>query len=714
MREAQYYQRNGDYGRAVREYQDVASNYPHSLEARDALLGLAQANHLAGEYREAIKALEGFLEVFPGDEHVNQAIFFIGSNYGRSGDWRMAIAYYELYLSRKAEPLAGYASLYAGEGYFQLQMYDNAAQRLQDALAAGLPRVTTIDAMEKIGDSYFRMGGYRAAAEWYEEILDRAASSSYKADISYRLGKAYAALGNSGHSRDVWEDIIENYPATPFALSALETISEGNPPTYYHRGLVYYHNNRLDSAIAAFDKYLVDHPQGEYVASSQYYRALAYSEKGDKDRAVAELSDVARTYAGSAVAGEALFQLGRVFEASARYEEAAQHYASAADGYPNQEFAQDALFRQGLCYYKQLDFFKATQAWDLVLRRYPSSRSTAKALFWVGKTMRDKIGDQQIAKMHLDQVVLAASWDYYGAKAKYLAQNVPDFPSYRSDPNRDDLVTESAAEKNDFEIWLHTWSGRDFYSFQPDSLILRKDPLFRRAEELVRVGLRTEVQEEFWGLEAKYKNDPVALYEMAEFFRQNGLYHLSMAAAGDLVVLSPPGDVHAVPRFLQKLVYPMYFAELLVAESDKAGIDPLLLAAVIRQESRFDQFAESSAEARGLMQVIPSTAKGIADALALKQFTGQDLYKPFVSIAFGAYYLGEELRNLDNKLLLALAAYNAGAGSVNKWTNGDMEIDTDVFVEDIRFAETQKYVKIIYQEYDFYKQVYGPPSFDTR
>ncbi|MBI4320116.1 MAG: tetratricopeptide repeat protein [Chloroflexi bacterium] len=708
VREAEYYQRNGDYPSAIRDYQSVISGYPGSLEARDAMLGLSQAHFLGGDYQAAIRTLDQFLESFPGDENVDRAIFFIANNYGRLGNWSMAIAYYELYLNRQAGPLAGYASLYAGDAYFQLQAYDKAIAHLRNALSAGVPRVPAIDAMEKIADSYFATGSYKAAGDWYERVLDRARVAGYRADIQFRLGKAYAALGSSAQAKETWQEVIESYPETTHALSALGAISDGNPPTYYHRGLVYYHNDRYEAAIAAFDRYLVDHPQGEFVPKALYYRALSHGYNGDYDLAIGELADVARAYAGSTVGAEALWQSGLMLERSSRHYEAALSYTGVATQYPGEDFAQDAVFRLGLCYYKQSDYRRAKEAWDYLLYKYPSTRTTAQALFWMGKMLRDKMADPGRATAYFDQVALAESWDYYGLRGNHLGRDEADLFSKVVLAERSALVTESPEEKGAFEKWLATWSGRPFYSFDPDNPMLREDRAFRRAEELAKVGLRREVGEEFWELLANYSNDPVALYELASFLRQNGLYHLSITTANSLVGISPTGRLVDVPKYLQKLVYPVYFAEVLTSESRKAGLDPLLLAAVIRQESKFDQFAESIAKARGLTQVMPSTARGIAEALSVTDFNPEDIFKPYISVAFGAYYLGQHVRQYDGSATLALAAYNAGGGSVGKWTNGNAQVDTDLFVEDIRFAETKFYVKTIYRQYDLYRQIYAP------
>ena len=108
-----------------------------------------------------------------------------------------------------------------------------------------------------------------------------------------------------------------------------------------------------------------------------------------------------------------------------------------------------------------------------------------------------------------------------------------------------------------------------------------------------------------------------------------------------------------------------------------------------------------------MSQVLPSTGSGIARSLGRAKFDAEDLYRPRESIAFGAWYLAEQMRNLGGRPLLALAAYNGGAGSVQRWTGSNFRMDPDVFVDSIDFSETRGYVRSIYQIYSWYRYLYG-------
>jgi soluble lytic murein transglycosylase len=128
---------------------------------------------------------------------------------------------------------------------------------------------------------------------------------------------------------------------------------------------------------------------------------------------------------------------------------------------------------------------------------------------------------------------------------------------------------------------------------------------------------------------------------------------------------------------------------------------------VIRQESLFEGFVNSSAGARGLMQIVPSTGAQISNQLAWPfQYSDNDLYRPDVSIAFGAHYLAVNRDLLDGDLYAALAAYNGGPGNAQQWQSLSGN-DPDLFLESVRYEETRNYIRNIYEIYVIYRRLYG-------
>lgn len=136
------------------------------------------------------------------------------------------------------------------------------------------------------------------------------------------------------------------------------------------------------------------------------------------------------------------------------------------------------------------------------------------------------------------------------------------------------------------------------------------------------------------------------------------------------------------PPWYQRLRYPLRYSEYVRVHANEHGLDPAFLAAVIYSESKFRSDAVSSSGAIGLMQLTPTTARGIAIRTGGNAFRTQDLYNPEINIRYGAWYLDNLFKKYGSETLV-LAAYNAGQGNVDRWRADG---------EGIQFPETRAYV----------------------
>ena len=149
--------------------------------------------------------------------------------------------------------------------------------------------------------------------------------------------------------------------------------------------------------------------------------------------------------------------------------------------------------------------------------------------------------------------------------------------------------------------------------------------------------------------------------------------------------------------------FPMLYREEFDAASKRSRLPVPLLFAITRQESAFDRQARSVADARGLMQLLPSTARWVAERTRQRAPSEAALYEPSTNINLGSTFLAGLLARYQNQLPLAAAAYNAGEGRVKKWTTGVAGMPMDVWIETIPFNETRNYVKNVLA----FRVVYG-------
>lgn len=148
-------------------------------------------------------------------------------------------------------------------------------------------------------------------------------------------------------------------------------------------------------------------------------------------------------------------------------------------------------------------------------------------------------------------------------------------------------------------------------------------------------------------------------------------------------------------------LFPLDYTSSIRAEAETDGVDKYLVAALVKAESNFDPGADSSAGAKGLMQLKDETASFCASQLGLTLSDG-DIYSPEINIKLGTYYLKRMLDIFGGDVALAVAAYNAGEGNVRKWLSDPSYSADGVTLDTIPFSETESHVRKI----SFYQRIY--------
>lgn len=223
---------------------------------------------------------------------------------------------------------------------------------------------------------------------------------------------------------------------------------------------------------------------------------------------------------------------------------------------------------------------------------------------------------------------------------------------------------------------------------------------------LLRVSLLRELG---MSSEAQMEND--RLYRTATADSSRLLATASAFSGTDQAARAIALGREALARFgstadVWRLIYPVAARDTIVSESRKAGMDPVLVAALIRQESNFNPRATSPAGARGLMQVMPAVGQSIAPAAGITSWNPALLYDAGINIEIGIRHLAPLLRGQPN-LPRSLAAYNAGGSRVARWSAKRGADDAEIFTERIPFSETRDYVKSVLRNREFYQALYS-------
>jgi soluble lytic murein transglycosylase len=363
-----------------------------------------------------------------------------------------------------------------------------------------------------------------------------------------------------------------------------------------------------------------------------------------------------------------------------------------------------ALYLAGDLAWQRGDRLEAWKRWNEMVSRFPRADSAARAGFLAGLTLYEEgritEAARQWERIHLIDGRgdgLAAgywagrAWSESGdsARAGGLWQSViaRDSSSYYA------LLS---ARRLAVGIWRPEPALEQFQDF-PDV-----DSAMARVRQLRALGMDEEVAYEVSWLTAEGGVSAERLLAIADAFRRTEEPGAAVAAARRALALGAAPDTRTY-----RLLYPRHFEDDLDTHATDVGLDPLLVAALIRQESSWESRARSRVGAVGLMQVMPRTGRLIARALRVRGWHPDQLFEPATNLRFGTWYLAQSLRRYDGDLTRALAAYNAGGSRIPLWATGPAAADSELFVERIGLRETRDYVRIIQRNLALYRMLYG-------
>ncbi|MFQ5344063.1 MAG: tetratricopeptide repeat protein, partial [Anaerolineae bacterium] len=593
--------------------------------------------------------------------------------------------------------------------------YETVAQKTPDNRLAAT-------ALERLAEIALAQNDVPAAAARYAQAADRAPEPAEKARLLGLAGTSYLAAGQQADAVRVLRQVVEQYTATGSAYMTLgELLLLEQPVNLRTQGLVYYYNGdhraavdtltrylvsepapfgdalyflgrsyeglgRWSSAVNAYDQLIKNYPGNERYGAAWVRKARAQRRLGNADAAISTFREFARTNPGDPLADNALWEAARVLEGLGRRTEAAGIYRTIVEQYPHGDVGAEAGFRAGILPYLDGDYAAARKAWQLAAGRARTAEVRARALLWAGKAAQ-KLGDADAAAEDFATAARIAPLNFDGLRARaLLGEETP--PS----------VEQPAVARHPVSAWLRVTDE----ALAEIDRRLQADQRYRRGHALLAVGLRDEGLAELKALRDAYWGLPAHLARLAVLLDDPMSRHLSIASAERALILTGTSPLEA-PVEIARLAYPIDYVELIRGEAEPYGLDPRLLAALIRQESRFNPTAKSSASARGLTQVIPSTGWFIAGKLGVPDFDVEMLYRPYRSIEFGVWYLGRQMETFGEPIL-ALAAYNGGPGNGRRWQS--LTNDLDMLVASIHLDQTKEYVRRTMEQYAVYQALY--------
>lgn len=684
--------RRGDYDAAMAYYADVADHATVPAAPRARLLQARAA--IAAQQTDTAEALvQRVLSEFPGWDGTAAAYMTLAQARRAGGDCSGALRALDAFEATPDQPAVGpYAQVFRAQCLDQLGDWSGEWVAAQTGLGieGGGPRLTRIELYERAAAAAVKLNRQSDALDLYNHALELAGTRGYRAEMLFTTATLARDQGQTALAAERFRAIVVDLPDTaraPGALDALVDLGQAVTISPLQAETVRL-QARDDAAVVALGNQ-VDPASADW-GQAQIGKADALSRLGRDSEAETVLESVAD--AGAPDACTALIALGRLKQRAGETSAAEQSYLRAAQTTSDQ--VPVAWFGVGFMRYLRGATAEAIAAWGTGLASGPPTPAVqAQLLYWIGKA--SAAGDSRAA---YEAAVRAAPESYYGLRA---AEQIGTLSIAATAPAATtNWLTLAPAELTERDAWYAS-AG---LSAQKVAADLAAQASLKRADVLLELGLVTEASWEIDAVQQQYASahDVAHLNGLADWLTARDLPQLSLRVAKQMRDLV---GLNALPRAAQKQVYPAAFGDIVAEQAGAQHLDPLLLLALVRQESSFDPRAQSSAQAMGLTQVVPSTARGIAGRLGRDSFALPDLFKPAVSLEFGAWFLNQLMTQFDGRVFPALAAYNSGGGAVSRWLAryGD---DPDVLVEQVPYAETQAYLRIVYDNLWHYRALY--------
>lgn len=370
----------------------------------------------------------------------------------------------------------------------------------------------------------------------------------------------------------------------------------------------------------------------------------------------------------TASASVALYLAGDLLADQGDWVGARSSFERVAERYPTTSYAARALLEVGTISWARGERAAAHQAFAQVAVRYPQREEGSAGAYWAGRVEVER-GDTASAHQRWRELIARVPHSYYAMVAARRLGQVAWAPA--------GPVTPAAVS---------------------DAL----RAAMSRAVLLETLGMATEQQFEFDHLAAEADSSLAAVIALAQALHDHGQVSRGLGMAQRAF----SRGAERTPA-LYRLLFPIPYAAVFHDQVEQRGLDPWLVAGLIKQESGFNPQARSAADARGLMQVLPSVGGQIARRLGISGWNAARLYEPEISLALGTHHLAEMLRQYPDPVRV-LAAYNAGGTRVRRWENRPgVRDDPELFLEMIPYLETRNYVRRVLRNAEFYRSLYA-------
>ena len=629
----------------------------------------------------------------------------------------------------RAKPLAGalraYVAYYLGTCYLQTGHHAEGLATLANFSTTYPDSLLVRDARLSYANGLLTEGRAAEAAELLENNRLPARS-----DFELAVGKAYAALHQTSKAAEALSNVYFNMPSSPDAEAAYSELIKlsGAPPTTAvqrrTRAELLIKARRFADASEEF-RQLAIHATPETRPAAELALADALHRAGRNREAKAELTTLPG--ATPEQSAQRLYILGEVAWASDDNSSFYRTVDELRQSAPTSPWLEASLLSAANLHLVHHEYDQSLDAFRELQQRFPAG-SKASYAHWKAAWLTLRLGRKEDAKKQFEEQIALYPGGNEANAALYWRARLAE------EDNQPAMARAFYQKLSDrYRNYYYAELGRDRLKKLPESpdppgeypLLDRIPPLehgdkitlddppaddlhLQKAKLLGNGGLVDFAVSEMQAA-AKDEPGPWALAETAQLYTDTGHFDRAIETMKRSVPSYFAVDIPVLPRPYWESLFPRPYWSDLKKFSVANGLDPYLVASLIRQESEFNPLAVSRANAVGLMQLLPKTGKLVAHQEGVKRYTASQLFTPAMNLQLGTRYFRGMVDKFGGSFEHALAAYNAGSDRVEDWMGQGPYRDSPEFVESIPFTETREYVQAIMRNANVYRQLYGAP-----
>lgn len=614
-----------------------------------------------------------------------------------------------------ADYLGAQAALAANRGSDAYALLGHFAERHPDSIFVA-------NAPVLLASAYIQQNNPQGALAALQPLADTQIGGH--SDFRYMLAHAYQLSGDAGHAAPIYRSIYAKFPLSPEAAQARSQLDAMSVPLnatelkvhadqlfnakrYNEAGQEYHSIGRNDQSLSQSDRDALaiysavcdmklkrigrreverlPETADDTAAAKLYMLAEISRSENKQDEHAAVISQMVKRFPNSRWLEEALYSGGNMYLLKHDSQQAIYHYELLVQLFPKSTYAPSAHWRAAWMNYRLRNYAQAARLMDEQVVRYAAGIEAPSALYWRGRIYEN------------EEHNLGQAANYYRA----LSANYVNYYYGELARKRLAIIGSQASAVAPSEVLS---SVRQLVIPQLTGELPENEPHLIKARLLANAALNEYIGPEIQAGADSEEWGVLAQAEIYNSFGETTRALQSMKKSGISFFALP---LNQVPTIYWQLLFPRPYWSELAANAEKNGLDPYLVASLIRQESEFNAGAVSHANAYGLMQLLPSVGKSLARRQGLKGFSTGQLLNPSTNLQLGTINLRQVLDRYSGQQEYALAAYNAGDVPVRQWLSAGEYKDIAEYVESIPYTETREYVQAILRNQQIYHALYG-------